>query len=293
MAHNHLEPVVPAGDGGLVRLRLDLSYDGCDFAGWAIQPGQRTVQGVLEAALGTIFRTEAVRTVVAGRTDAGVHAVGQVAHCELAADRWAAERSRIVRRLAGVLPADLRVYAVSEVSTDFDARFSALWRSYRYRICDSDTGPDPLRRHDTVHWRRSLDASAMQQAGQGLLGLHDFAAFCRRRDGATTVRQLQQLSVHREQDLIVVQARADAFCHSMVRSLVGALAAVGDGRRAVDWPAQLLQLGHRSDEVTVAPPHGLALVEVGYPPPDQLAARAAGTRTLRTLEIGRSAPVSR
>jgi tRNA pseudouridine38-40 synthase len=278
-------PVVPAGDGGLVRLRLDLAYDGTDFAGWAIQPGLRTVQGVLADGLATVFRVQQVRLVVAGRTDAGVHAQGQVAHCELPAERWTAERDRAIRRLAGLLPGDVRVYAATEVGADFDARFGALWRSYRYRICDADAGVEPLRRHDTASWRRSLDAEQMRQAGQALLGLHDFAAFCRRRDAASTIRQLQQLAVTRRQQVIELDLRADAFCHSMVRSLVGALAAVGEGRRPVDWPARLLGLGRRSDEVTVAPAHGLTLIEVGYPPAEQLAARAAQTRIVRALPV--------
>ncbi len=185
--------------------------------------------------------------------------------------------------VAGLLPGDLRVHSVAAVSPDFDARFSALYRRYCYRITDSDSGPDPLRRHDTVGWRRSLDAAAMHQAGQQLVGLNDFVAFCRRRAGASTVRQLLQLEVARTGDLIEIRVKADAFCHSMVRSLVGALASVGDGFRPVDWPARLLSLGRRSDEVTVAPAHGLTLIEVGYPAADQLAARASETRTTRTL----------
>lgn len=276
------EPGFPNRGAGLVRVRLDLAYDGTDFAGWAAQPGQRTVQGVLTEALHTVLRTDQPRLVVAGRTDAGVHASGQVAHCDLPPAAWLAERERLVRRLAGLLPADLRVYSVLEASPDFDARFGALWRRYRYRICDSDAGPDPLRRHDTAAWRRSLDAAAMHEAAQRLLGLNDFVAFCRRREGASTVRQLQRLEVRREGCLIELRVQADAFCHSMVRSLVGALAAVGDGRRPLDWPAGLLSLGRRSDEVTVAPACGLTLVEVGYPPVDQLAARAAETRTMRS-----------
>lgn len=275
------EPTAPPGDGGLVRLRLDLGYDGTDFAGWAVQPGLRTVQGVLEEALGTLFRRDRVRLVVAGRTDAGVHATGQVAHCEVVGERWLAERGRIVRRLAGLLPADVRVYALAAVSSDFDARFSAVWRRYRYRICDSDSGPDPLRRHDTAGWKRSLDAGAMHEAAQRLLGLNDFVAFCRRRDGATTLRQLRQLDVVRNGCLVELVVQADAFCHSMVRSLVGSLAAVGDGSRPADWPQQLLSLGHRSERVTVAPARGLTLVQVGYPGADALAARAAETRAVR------------
>jgi tRNA pseudouridine38-40 synthase len=275
------EPADPTGDGGRVRVRLELGYDGTDFAGWAVQPGQRTVQGVLEQALGTLLRTEAVRLVVAGRTDAGVHASGQVAHFDLDRARWRPEHDRVVRRLAGLLPADVRVFAAREVQPDFDARFSALWRRYRYRITDSDFGPDPLRRHDTVGWKRRLDAEAMQQAARQLLGLNDFTAFCRRRPGASTVRELQQLDVRRTGAVIEVEVVADAFCHSMVRSLVGALAAVGDGSRPPAWPGTLLTLGRRSDQVTVAPAGGLTLLAVGYPPAGCFAARAEQTRAVR------------
>jgi len=275
------EPVLPYREDGLVRLRLDIAYDGTGFSGWAAQPGRRTVQAVLTEALGMVLRLDAPRLVVAGRTDAGVHATGQVAHLDVPAEAWLAQDGRLMRRLAGVLPADVRVTAVHPVSPDFDARFGALWRRYRYRITDADAGPDPLRRLDTVGWRRRLDASAMQQAANELLGLHDFAAFCRRREGASTIRTLQQLDVVRAGGLIELTVQADAFCHSMVRSLVGGLAAVGEGLRPVGWPVELLTRDRRSDEVTVAPPHGLNLVEVGYPPDEELAARAVQTRAIR------------
>jgi len=278
------EPVSPAGGGGLVRLRLDLGYDGTGFAGWATQPGLRTVQQVLEEALGTLFRLARVPVVVAGRTDAGVHAGAQVCHCDVPTAEWDLARERAVRRLAGLLPPDVRVHAVTEVPAAFDARFSALWRRYRYRISDADYGAPALRMLDTVAWKRALDAAAMHRAGQRLLGLHDYAAFCRRREGASTVRQLQRLAVLRTGDLVEIEVQADAFCHSMVRSLVGALAAVGEGSRDEDWPYQLLSLGHRSDSVTVAPARGLTLLAVGYPAEPELAARAAETRAVRSLD---------
>ncbi|HST49633.1 tRNA pseudouridine(38-40) synthase TruA [Jatrophihabitans sp.] len=281
------EPAFPSREGGLVRLRLDLEYDGTGFAGWASQPGLRTVQQVLEAALSTLFRVPRVAVVVAGRTDTGVHATGQVCHCDVAAAGWAEQRGRIVRRLAGLLPPDVRVRAVTEALADFDARFSALWRRYRYRICDAEYGAPVLRRVDTVGWKRTLDAAAMDRAGQRLLGLHDYAAFCRRRPGATTVRRLEQLAVRRRGELVEIEVQADAFCHSMVRSLVGALAAVGEGSRDEEWPYRLLGLGERSDHITVAPARGLTLVAVGYPAEAELAARAAQTRGLRSLDAGR------
>jgi tRNA pseudouridine38-40 synthase len=270
--------VTAAGD---VRVRLDLGYDGTDFSGWALQPGRRTVQGEIEQALSTLVRTGRVRLVVAGRTDAGVHATGQVAHCEIPRPAWQEQKDKGVRRLAGLLPADVRVYAMTEAPDGFDARFSAIWRRYRYRITDAPYGADPLRRHDTVAWRRRLDADAMHAAAQRLFGLNDFTAFCRRREGGTSIRTLQQLDVLASGSSIDVLVQADAFCHSMVRSLVGALAAVGEGNRDVEWPASLLRLTTRSDEITVAPAHGLTLTEIGYPPDSELAARAEQTRAVR------------
>ena len=260
-----------------MRVRLDISYDGTDFSGWAVQPGMRTVQGELEAALRTVLRLPAVALTVAGRTDAGVHATGQVAHCDLPS-----LPDDLVRRLAGVLPADVRVRAARRVPADFDARFAALWRRYVYLITDAPSGADPLRRRQVLAWSRALDAEAMTDAASRLLGLHDFAAFCRRREGATTVRSLTRLDIARDGVEIACTVEADAFCHSMVRSLVGALIAVGEGRRPVDWPAALLGRDRRADEVPVAPAHGLTLVAVGYPPDDELAARAAATRARRS-----------
>jgi tRNA pseudouridine38-40 synthase len=266
---------------GLRRVRFDIAYDGTEFAGWAVQPGQRTVQGVLEAALCTVLRLPSAQLTVAGRTDAGVHAIGQVAHCDLPAPP-----DGLLRRLARLLPPDVRVWSLRVVPDEFDARFSALRRRYRYLISDAPYGVEPLRRFQVLAWPRPLDVPAMAAAAQRLTGLHDFAAFCKRRDGATTVRSLEQLTVSREGDEIVGTVVADAFCHSMVRSLVGGLIAVGEGRRAIDWPGSLLARDRRADEVTVAAAHGLTLVEVSYPADDELAARAEQTRARRTLQSG-------
>jgi tRNA pseudouridine38-40 synthase len=276
-----VEPVSPSGGGGLVRLRLDIAYDGTEFSGWASQPGRRTVQAVLTQALCMVLRLDGLRLVVAGRTDAGVHASGQVAHLDVPEQAWQAQDGKLRRRLAGVLPADVRVTGARQVSMDFDARFGALWRRYRYRIADAGTGAEPLRRLDTAAWPRPLDAAAMQRAAANLIGLHDFAAFCRWRPGASTIRSLQRLEVSRSEELIEILVQADAFCHSMVRSLVGALAAVGAGLRPESWPAELLGLDRRADQVAVAPPHGLNLIAVGYPPDSELAARAVRTRAIR------------
>ena len=266
----------------LTRVRLDISYDGTDFSGWATQPGRRTVQQTIEDALATILRTEVALTV-AGRTDSGVHATGQVAHLDVPTATWADGSSQLLRRLAGVLPADVRVTGAREMPPVFDARFAALWRRYVYLISDRDCGVDPLTRAFVLGWPRRLDADAMNDAAQRLVGLHDFVAFCRWREGASTIRTVQQFGVHRSDDLITVTVRADAFCHSMVRSLVGALVTVGEGRRDVEWPASLFLRTSRSDEVPVLPAHGLTLVEVGYPPDDELAARQQTTRAKRVL----------
>jgi tRNA pseudouridine38-40 synthase len=266
----------------MVRVRLDLSYDGTAFSGWAAQPGRRTVQGELERAL-AVLDPAAARLTVAGRTDAGVHARGQVAHADLGA-AVAADRL-LLRRLNGLLPEDVRVRAAAPAPPGFDARFSALARTYRYRVADSPALVDPLRRAEVLVWPRPLDVEAMAAACPPMLGEHDFAAYCRRREGATTVRALQALDWTRaEGGLAVLTVTADAFCHSMVRSLVGALLAVGEGRRPPAWPASLLARGSRASDVAVAPPHGLVLERVDYPRDEQLLARQAVTRNLRQPE---------
>lgn len=277
-----------------VRIRLDLSYDGTAFAGWATQPQLRTVQGTLEAALGTVLRCPDPRLTVAGRTDAGVHARGQVAHLDVERSVWEAVQGRavtspgeaLVRRLAGVLPRDLVVNVASEAPDGFDARFSPLHRRYVYRLADEPRRVDPLRRSHVVRHRLPLDASAMDAAAEALVGQHDFGAFCRPRPGATTTRTLQVLTVERptsgaDAGLVVVQVQADAFCHTMVRSLVGALLPVGEGRRPTGWPAELLENARRDGGTMVAPAHGLTLEEIVYPADDQLAARAVATRARR------------
>jgi len=224
-----------------------------------------------------------VRLTVAGRTDAGVHATGQVAHCDLPGDLPGPGSFR--DRLTRALPADVRVTAVTPAHPAFDARFSALCRHYVYRICDRPWAANPLRRTDTVTWPRALDLDALNEAAARLVGEHDFVAFCKRREGATTIRELQRLTWTRDADGVLSAAvSADAFCHSMVRSLVGALTAVGEGRRGVDWPASLLTAAERASTVTVAPAHGLTLVAVDYPPDHELAARAERTRNVRVAQ---------
>jgi tRNA pseudouridine38-40 synthase len=283
-------PAIDSG-GGLVRLRLDVAYDGTDFAGWAIQAGQRTVAGVLDDALSTVFRTPlALRA--AGRTDAGVHATGQVAHVDVPADALphAYPRSArpgdseflpLVRRLGRFLPCDVRVVDITRAAAGFDARFSALRRHYVYRLSIAPYGVEPHDARYVTPWPRRLDVAAMAAASRELLGLHDFAAFCRHREGATTIRDLQRLDWSRDGERVTAHVTADAFCWSMVRSLVGALLAVGEHRREPSWCAALLGAQRRSSEFAAAPPQGLTLVGVDYPPDDQLEARTKVTRDLR------------
>ena len=238
------EPAVPPiGDGGLVRLpvvrlRIDLAYDGTDFAGWARQRDLRTVQGLLEESVGTVLRIPAPATTCAGRTDAGVHARGQVAHVDVPAPAYAPMADVLPRRLAGVLPPDVVLRSLTIAPDGFDARFSPLWRRYAYRVSDAAYGVDPLLRRSVLHSIRPLDVDRMNEASRPLVGEHDFAAFCRKREGATTVRTLLDLSWQRGPDSLVEgRVVADAFCHNMVRALVGALlASVTAGGRCTGRP---------------------------------------------------------
>nr|NLI51318.1 tRNA pseudouridine(38-40) synthase TruA [Propionibacterium sp.] len=269
------------------RLRLDLAYDGAGFHGWAAQgrTDLRTVQGELEGWLERLLRRP-VAVTCAGRTDAGVHARGQVVHLDVLPGEDAEALAGLLgRRLPRALPADLVVRRVAVAPPGFDARFAAVWRRYVYRLTDAPA-PDPLTRGHVLGVRGGLDVPAMDAAGAALVGLHDFAAFCKRREGATTIRTLLDCTTRRTADLwggdlVEVEVRADAFCHSMVRSLVGALVDVGRGRRPVSWPASLLDRPGRAGAVPVLPPHGLVLEEVGYPPDGVLAARVAEARALR------------
>ncbi len=287
------------------RLRLDISYDGTAFNGWSKQPGLRTVQGELEAALATVLQRYGTppTLTVAGRTDAGVHALGQVAHLDLTDAQLAglddshrgkgkhkpqqspdARAARLARRLNGIagLSSDLYVRAATIAPPGFDARFSATWRRYEYRIADRDAERNPLLRASTLWYAASLDVDAMNAAAASLTGLHDFAAYCKPRDGATTIRTLQEFRWVREPNgVLVAKLEADAFCHSMVRALVGASVAVGCGNLAPDRAAEILAAGQRTNEFKVMPAKGLALIEVGYPDDAHLADRAELTRQRR------------
>ena len=277
-----------------MRLRLDIAYDGTDFAGWAVQAGQRTVAGVLGEALSTVFRSP-LRLFAAGRTDAGVHAVGQVAHLDVPLAVLHHARPRIagdadpeflplLRRLARFLPQDVRVTAIRRAAPGFDARFSALRRHYLYRLSTAPYGVAPQQARYVTAWPRDLDVEAMAAASRDLLGLHDFAAFCRHREGATTIRDLQTFDWAQDGAMVTARISADAFCWSMVRSLVGALLAVGEHRRSAAWCRQLLVADRRSSAFTAAPARGLTLAGVDYPPDEQLGARTAVTRGLRSAE---------
>lgn len=236
------------------------------------------MQGELEAVLAHLVRIPVALTC-AGRTDAGVHARGQVAHVDVPADT----AGLTVERVNRALPADIRVVGLCQAPSGFDARFSAMWRRYSYRVSDAPSGPDPLERHRVLPWPRPLDLEAMNQAAAALVGEHDFAAFCKPRPFASTIRALLECSWQRDATgTAALGIRADAFCHSMVRSLVGALLPVGDGRRGPDWPTAVLASGRRHPAAMVMPAYALILEEVGYPGPDGMQQRQAVTRSLRT-----------
>ena len=284
------QPVVPT-----TRVRLDLAYDGTEFSGWAKQRTQRTVQGELEGALGAVLRLrEPVDLTVAGRTDAGVHASGQVAHADIPTAAWELHGNRLLHRLAGKLPQDIRVFSATEAPDGFDARFAALSRRYVYRVCDSRYGVEPVRRRFVLWHNRALDIDALNEASDLMLGEHDFAAYCKKREGATTIRRLLDLHWVRVEPAeagrsevgrseVWATVEADAFCHSMVRALVASLLMAGDGTRPASFPAEVLGSTVRHPGVNVVRPHGLSLEEVKYPDAAGLAARILETRRHRTL----------
>jgi tRNA pseudouridine38-40 synthase len=291
----------PTSPDDAIRLRLDIAYDGTDFSGWAAQPRLRTVQGELETALATVFAKHGPppRLTVAGRTDVGVHALGQVAHVDVTPDQLASlDRSHrggasarshgpaaLARRLNGIagLKSDVVVTRSQLADEGFDARFSALWRRYEYRIADESALRDPRRRSHTLWHPADLDLEAMDAAARSLLGLHDFAAYCRPREGATTIRTLQDFRWSRDADgVLVATVQADAFCHSMVRALVGACVAAGEAKLAVERVAGIRDEAKRTSEFIVMPARGLTLMEVGYPDAAGLAERAIQTRARRS-----------
>ncbi|WP_017932818.1 tRNA pseudouridine(38-40) synthase TruA [Nocardioides sp. Iso805N] len=273
-----------------MRIRIDLSYDGSNFHGWAVQPGLRTVQGEVQRALAMSLRREEVWVTCAGRTDTGVHARGQVIHLDVEEAELVASAGRaqvppveaLVRKLNGILDADVRVHAARVVPEAFDARFSALWRRYAYRVADTPAAYDPLTRNHVLHWPRPLDLEAMNLAAADLLGLNDYTSFCKAREGATSIRQVNRLGWARDaRGTATMTVLADAFCHSMVRALVGCLLAIGEGRRDVTWAGEMLARAERSSDIHIASARGLTLEEVGYPSDDELAGRLLVTRARR------------
>ena len=275
--------------GGLTRFRVDLTYDGTSFAGWAKQPELRTVQGELESALTQIFGQSdyGFGMRVAGRTDAGVHAAHQVCHIDL--DQNQLKRMGRTplgsRRLNGLLPDDIRVLEVSLAPEGFDARFSATGRSYEYLIADANWKPDPKLSRYVLEVNRELDVAAMQGAGKSLQGLRDFGAFCKPREGASTIRNLRKISLkHQASGLILVSLTADAFCHNMVRAIVGALIAVGEGRLSAGELSEIQLAAKRTSIFKVVDPKGLTLTGISYPADSLLAKQAEKARNKRTSD---------
>lgn len=304
---NEQVPAIPSVDGGHLRVRIDVAYDGGPFSGWAVQPGLPTVQGTIQAGLELLFRRP-VRLTVAGRTDAGVHARGQVTHIDITEQEWAGLSSgrdvdpsvALKRRLQATVNRNLppsaaarTVYAgnpasavviraVSLAPAGFDARFSALWRRYSYRIADRPELQDPLTRGTVLWHSEELDENLLNEGAGALLGLQDFLSFCKPRAGATTVRELQRFDFERDSEgLLRATVQADAFCHNMVRALIGSALRVGSGEELPRWLAERLQSRRKDARSVLAPAHPLVLEEVRYPDDAALAERAELTRAKR------------
>ncbi len=266
-------------ESGFRRLRIDIAYDGTAFFGWATQPDRRTIQDHVEEAIARISRGD-VESVVAGRTDAGVHATGQVIHVDLADAVFADGLSYVDLRykLNRILDEDVRIMEISDAPEGFHARFSALRRIYTYKILDNNDVIPPLSRYDVAPWYRPLDAELMNKASALVLGHHDFAAFCKFKEGGTTIRTLEKYQWHRDETgLLVAEVVADAFCYSMVRNLVGAVVCVADGRKDPSWMAELLANKERVSDSLVFPARGLSLTQVEYPSDQELLDRAKVT----------------
>jgi tRNA pseudouridine38-40 synthase len=272
-----------------VRWRLDICYDGTNFSGWAAQDGRRTVQGELETWIARVLRLDGQpRLVCAGRTDAGVHARGQVAHLDLDPMVITDGGDALTRRLNRVLGGDCVVRRISAAPPGFEARFAAIWRRYVYRLSDRSVPPDPLYRYQIAQVRAPVDLDLLNQEAANLLGLRDFGAFCRHRAGASTIRTLLELAGRRLASgpmagVIELTVRADAFCHSMVRSLVGALVAVASGQRDHEWLPAVTERAVRDSSIPVMPGAGLTLEEVGYPADHELARRVLEARAARDV----------
>jgi tRNA pseudouridine38-40 synthase len=266
-------------ESGFRRLRLDIAYDGTNFFGWAAQPDRRTIQDLVEEALSRIARVD-VESIVAGRTDAGVHATGQVVHVDVPDVIFDGELTYkdLRYKLNRILDEDVRIMEITDAPAGFHARFSALRRYYSYKILDNNDVIPPLSRHDVASWYRPLDVDLMNQASALVLGHHDFAAFCKYKEGGTTIRTLEKYHWQRTTEgLLVADVVADAFCYSMVRNLVGAVVCVADGRKDPSWMGELLANKERVSDSLVFPARGLTLYQVDYPSADQLLERAQVT----------------
>jgi len=268
-------------ESGFLRLRLDLAYDGTNFFGWGKQPDRRTVQEEVEKAIAIISQSK-IDSIVAGRTDAGVHATGQVIHVDVPES---INLDEIAYKLNRILDTDVRVMAVSIAPPAFHARFSALRRHYTYRILDANKVIPPLQRYDVASWYKPLSVDQLNEASALLLGDHDFAAYCKFREGATTIRQLQRFEWVRDSEgYLVGDIVADAFCYSMVRNLVGAVVCVADGRFGPEWIQETLANKVRVSDSLVFPACGLTLRQVDYPSDSELLKRAAKTVARREAQ---------
>jgi tRNA pseudouridine38-40 synthase len=268
-------------ESGFRRLRIDLSYDGTNFSGWAVQPDRRTVQQAVEEAISTVTQSKA-ETIVAGRTDAGVHATGQVIHVDIPE---AIELNDLAYKLNRILDQDIRINQIQIAPPAFHARFSALRRYYEYRILDENKVIPPLARFNTEPWYRPLDVDVMNNASALLLGTHNYAAFCKFREGATTIRTLETFSWRRDSEgYLIGDVVADAFCYSMVRNLIGAIVCVADGRKDARWITTLLEDKERVSDSLVFSARGLSLYKVDYPDAAELLERAAKTVARREEE---------
>ena len=263
-------------ESGFRRLRLDIAYDGTQFSGWGAQPDKRTIQDMVEESVARIVRHD-VDSVVAGRTDAGVHATGQVVHIDVADSAFEKDLTYkdLRYKLNRILDEDVRILNITDAPRGFHARFSALRRYYTYKILDENQVITPAQRFDVAPWYRYLDEKIMNEASALMLGTHDYAAFCKFRVGGTTIRTLEKYNwVRTEDGLLVADVVADAFCYSMVRNLVGAIVCVADGRKTVSWISELLENKERVSDSLVFPARGLTLYRVDYPSDDQLIERA-------------------
>jgi len=249
-------------ESGFLRLRIDLAYDGTNYSGWAKQPDRRTVQEEFESALSTITQSE-VETIVAGRTDAGVHATGQVIHVDVPET---INLDELAFKLNRILDEDIRINNVAVAKGAFNARFSAIRRHYTYKIMDGNKAVPPINRFDITPWYRTLDIDLLNSASALLVGEHDFAAYCKFREGSTTIRNLIRFDWTRNSDgILVAELSADSFCYSMVRNLVGAAVCVAEGRFGAEWIQATLENKERISDSLVFPSRGLTLRQVEYP----------------------------